>query len=119
MTSDGWKLVPVEPTPEMLYAARDWSIQKNGIAVGNDQASGCYRAMLAAAPVPPQREPHCRCRACLALLAEPVVEFTVCPKCGNKRCPKADNHRNACTGSNEPGQVAQADAIRALGEQHD
>lgn len=55
-----------------------------------------------------QAEPQCRCRACLALLAEPVVEFTVCPQCGNKRCPKADDHRNACTGSNEPGQVAQA-----------
>ena len=59
----------------------------------------------------PQAEPQCRCRACLALLAEPVVQFTVCPKCGNKRCPKADNHRNACTGSNEPGQVAQAEPV--------
>lgn len=29
----------------------------------------------------------------------------LCPKCGNKRCPKAQNHRNACTRSNEPGQV--------------
>lgn len=28
----------------------------------------------------------------------------VCPKCGNKRCPKATDHRNECTGSNEPGQ---------------
>lgn len=28
----------------------------------------------------------------------------VCPDCGNKRCPKATNHVNACTGSNEPGQ---------------
>ena len=28
----------------------------------------------------------------------------VCQKCGNKRCPHATDHRNACTGSNEPGQ---------------
>lgn len=28
----------------------------------------------------------------------------VCPECGNKRCPKATYHRNACTGSNEVGQ---------------
>jgi hypothetical protein len=28
-----------------------------------------------------------------------------CPVCGNKRCPKASDHRNACTNSNEPGQA--------------
>jgi hypothetical protein len=30
--------------------------------------------------------------------------FIVCPTCGNKRCPKATWHENACSGSNEPGQ---------------
>jgi hypothetical protein len=30
--------------------------------------------------------------------------FVVCPDCGNKRCPKATYHDNACTKSNEPGQ---------------
>jgi hypothetical protein len=29
----------------------------------------------------------------------------LCPTCGNKRCPKATDHRNVCTGSNEPGQA--------------
>lgn len=29
----------------------------------------------------------------------------VCPDCGNKRCPRATNHHNACTGSNAPGQA--------------
>lgn len=40
----GWKLVPVEPTPEMLKAAKDstW--------IGGHYASMAYRAMLAAAP---------------------------------------------------------------------
>jgi len=28
----------------------------------------------------------------------------VCPDCGNKRCPKATDHKNECTGSNDPGQ---------------
>lgn len=28
----------------------------------------------------------------------------LCPTCGNKRCPKASDHRLACTDSNEPGQ---------------
>ena len=32
------------------------------------------------------------------------VKMILCPKCGNKRCPKASNHRLECTGSNKPGQ---------------
>jgi hypothetical protein len=28
----------------------------------------------------------------------------VCVDCGNKRCPKATDHDNACTGSNDPEQ---------------
>lgn len=30
--------------------------------------------------------------------------FIVCPKCGNKRCPRATDHNLKCTNSNEPGQ---------------
>lgn len=51
--------------------------------------------------------------------------FVVCPDCGNKRCPKATHHDNACTGSNEPGQPgsvyvdwrkSRASAVRGGGE---
>ncbi|APZ06643.1 hypothetical protein BWI95_17130 [Kosakonia cowanii JCM 10956 = DSM 18146] len=49
----------------------------------------------------------CWCRTC-----RPVgitdMRFVVCPDCGNKRCPHANDHRNACSGSNEPGQVGSA-----------
>ena len=38
-----------EPTEAMLAGARDWSIAKNGQGVGNDQATGCWQAMLDAA----------------------------------------------------------------------
>lgn len=31
--------------------------------------------------------------------------MTLCPECGNKRCPGAANHENECTGSNAPGQA--------------
>ena len=44
---EGWKLVPVEPTPEMMKA---------GCAVPLNKAArhnSCYRAMLAAAPAQP------------------------------------------------------------------
>ena len=36
------------------------------------------------------------------------MRFVVCPNCGNKRCPHANDHRNVCTGSNEPGQEGSA-----------
>ncbi|MDX7045228.1 hypothetical protein SJZ88_10300 [Enterobacter hormaechei] len=49
----------------------------------------------------------CWCRTC-----RPVTfadsHFVVCPECGNKRCPHANDHRHACTGSNEPGQEGSA-----------
>jgi hypothetical protein len=32
------------------------------------------------------------------------TRMILCPECGNKRCPKASDHRLDCTGSNEPGQ---------------
>lgn len=61
----------------------------------------------------------CSCRACWSArndgraavtvgsaLVNPIgMPFIVCPVCGNKRCPKASDHNNACTGSNEPGQA--------------
>lgn len=37
-------------TEEMLNAARDWSVKKYGIGIGNDAAIGCWTAMAAAAP---------------------------------------------------------------------
>ena len=33
-----------------------------------------------------------------------LSRMILCPDCGNKRCPHATNHNNACTNSNEPGQ---------------
>ncbi|WP_407217696.1 hypothetical protein [Enterobacter hormaechei] len=49
---------------------------------------------------------------CSGLTCRPLTfsdsRFVVCPECGNKRCPHANDHRNACTGSNEPGQEGSA-----------
>lgn len=33
-----------------------------------------------------------------------MQQMILCPTCGNKRCPKASDHRLACTGSNALGQ---------------
>lgn len=51
--------------------------------------------------------PDCWCRTCRPVTMTDM-RFIVCPECGNKRCPRANDHRNACTGSNEPGQEGSA-----------
>lgn len=52
-------------------------------------------------------EPTCWCHTCRPVTMTDM-RFVVCPDCGNKRCPHANDHRNACTGSNEPGQEGSA-----------
>lgn len=52
-------------------------------------------------------EPTCWCLTCRPVTMTDM-RFVVCPKCGNKRCPHANDHRNACTGSNESGQEGSA-----------
>ena len=54
----------------------------------------------------------CECHACInkyqikceAGLPLNFTRMILCRDCGNKRCPKASDHRNACTQSNEAGQ---------------
>ncbi|HCO5811682.1 TPA: hypothetical protein OBN97_002529 [Escherichia coli] len=57
----------------------------------------------------------CWCRTCRPVTLNDM-RFVVCPDCGNKRCPRANDHRNACTGSNEPGQEGSAypDTLREV-----
>jgi len=54
---EGWKLLPKVPDETMLNAARDWSVKKYGIGVGNDGAIGCYGAMYDAAQQHPEASP--------------------------------------------------------------
>lgn len=57
--------------------------------------------------------PHCECHRCIrekglvedgSALPLSATKMVLCPECGNKRCPKASDHRLLCTKSNEPGQ---------------
>lgn len=72
-------------------------------------------ALESAAPVMPGSgdcvvPPDCyRCGeerddAYAGLLGWATIHMFVCPDCGNKRCPRATDHRHDCTASNEPGQ---------------
>ena len=49
----------------------------------------------------------CWCHACRPVTFDDM-RMVLCPDCGNKRCPKANDHRNACTGSNATGQAGSA-----------
>jgi len=52
-----WKLVPIEPTPEMIEAAKDnRSSQPQGTLPGSAMRQ-MFEAMLSAAPTPPEVEP--------------------------------------------------------------
>lgn len=50
----------------------------------------------------------CDCWQCHIDQEVMIERMITCAKCGNKRCPKANNHRNGCTNSNESGQVGSA-----------
>lgn len=57
-------------------------------------------------------ESNCNCTECISVRGDSIngiprlmCEMIVCETCGNKRCPRASNHRNDCTNSNEPGQI--------------
>lgn len=89
---EGWQLVPVEPTENMIGHGCGASVMVVSEVIK------AWAAMLAATP-----KPEC-CRP----VAMTDMRFVVCPDCGNKRCPRANDHRNACTGSNELGQEGSA-----------
>jgi hypothetical protein len=68
-------------------------------------------AMLScrAAPAPEPNPPAstCWCHTCRPVTLDDC-RMVLCPTCGNKRCPRANDHRHECTDSNEPGQAGSA-----------
>ncbi|HHS9877622.1 TPA: DUF3850 domain-containing protein [Klebsiella aerogenes] len=128
-------VVPEEMTPEMMRAVQLNSELGEYAASNLSGAYGlfaefwkvaCRAAMLQASPVCtcPSGDgslrwpcpvhagnspviPDCWCRTCRPVVLNDM-RFVVCPDCGNKRCPRANDHRNSCTGSNEPGQEGSA-----------
>nr|WP_324130082.1 hypothetical protein [Aeromicrobium sp.] len=61
------------------------------------------------APYPEHLYPGCPCYRCDSptwgsVAGIPIARMCLCPTCGNKRCPGAMDHDQACSGSNEPGQ---------------
>lgn len=70
-------------------------------------------------------EHDCHCHACIRQygLTERGIPLSatrmiVCAVCGNKRCPKASDHRHECTNSNEPGATRQHLSREGLMDAH-
>ena len=89
----------------------------------NETARDIARAVLAkwGTPQPVVREPQCWCLTCRPMRVDDPesIRMALCPTCGNKRCPKANNHRNQCSNSNEPGQKGSAyEGCGITGGQH-
>ncbi|EPJ7319034.1 hypothetical protein R4R82_001121 [Enterobacter asburiae] len=86
--------------PENIPTLRDGiaAIRNSGIAIDAEKILAERDALNA---------PGCWCRTCRPITMTDM-RFVVCPECGNKRCPHANDHRNACTASNEPGQEGSA-----------
>ena len=70
----------------------------NFVSADNEAVKGCVICTLChtiAATIAPTYTME-------AYVSNPIM--ILCPDCGNKRCPKASDSLNDCTGSNEPGQ---------------
>lgn len=59
---------------------------------------------------------HCRRSFGVCAWDARFQRMLLCPDCGNKRCPKASDHRLACTGSNDmdqPGSIFRTPGVVA------
>lgn len=106
--------VPVTLTANELSAILSWMTPPY-ITSGthtdefNELRNKVFYALRDAQNDEPVSQPYKLTSECWCLTCRPVtmndMRFVVCPDCGNKRCPRANDHRNDCSGSNEPGQA--------------
>lgn len=110
---DGTRLYTAPPAPVSVPAAMEMdddfdSAFEHGKAVGwNAYRAAMLQSFGNSEQLNSPVIPDCWCRTCRPITLRDM-RFVVCPECGNKRCPHANDHRNACTGSNEPGQEGSA-----------
>ena len=97
------RFIPVELTREEYR--RRFMMEDNFDDTYRGGWNACRAAMLQGGNS--QVSPDGWCRTCRPVTMSDM-RFVVCPDCGNKRCPRANDHRNVCTGSNEPGQIGSA-----------
>lgn len=87
----GWKLVPVEPTPEIVKAFQDQMRMEFGISTTPGYHARVYASMLAAAPQQPSPQP---CRDCKGIGADnaqtgdEAIPCWVCQGAGQQPAPQ-------------------------------
>ena len=106
------------PLDELLLLAQQYSDAKanNGIAPCNPDFLIQNMLVHLVRMKEANKNLECQCHTCIKKRDEGKSffdreygrTFIVCPNCGNKRCPHANNHENQCTNSNEIGQVGSA-----------
>lgn len=89
---------PSETHPDRKILARGQG-ETPDAACRDAMADLSYRAALSAQ----EGTADCWCETCRPNTFG-NMRMILCQTCGNKRCPHATDHRNACTVSNEPGQ---------------
>ncbi len=109
-----WEWSEKGPTADLIAALRKALEQQQAdpVAVVNEAIRVAWSAGYVEgekATMEKRAEPECWCHKCndnrLAnYMRLNMPRMILCPTCGNKRCPKASDHRLDCTGSNEPGQ---------------
>ena len=85
---------------------RNWPIGTN--ILNADQARAMLEQVLGGEPCPCRRCERERHDTVHGIPSE-MTHMTVCPICGNKRCPHAEYHAYACSGSNNPWQKGERD----------
>lgn len=71
-------------------------------STGPTSACSCWRCIEARERVSPT------VTTIDGLVIKGFLGMVLCARCGNKRCPHANDHDLECTGSNEPGQKGSA-----------
>lgn len=121
-----WKDRLFEESPEVRNLP-EGAIDEMGLYYAHAEIAD-LRAILATQPAgaSPGQADECGCTRCLNESGKtadflgmqvPIAStrMVLCAICGNKRCPHANDHRNACNDSNEPGQPgSNYPAIAAL-----
>lgn len=97
----------VEEQNDLGKSHYQWNCSWNGNRWWVESENGGRVTHWQPLPSAPQEPTKCWCHTCRPVTISDM-RFVVCPECGSKRCPKANDHRNACSGSNEPGQDGSA-----------
>ena len=101
----------------LMDAADRYALAQADPAHWRSALESALRLALVAREDKPDALSGCQCQTCrpFSPMDPKSIRMILCAICGNKRCPHATDHRNACTNSNEPGQPGSSYAAAPKG----